>query len=114
MRTAAIPFHLDKVSSPATETRTLAFGFAASAVPAGSNFVQVPPPLTAQQVYCFIRETAVTVGLFLLCPHARSTQRVAGYFCGIRLPPVRFIRSHNIPKRKEQPLCASRYLCILY
>ena len=47
MRTAAIPFHFDKVHSPAAQVREVACGVAASVLTAAFNFVQViyPPRL---------------------------------------------------------------------
>ena len=47
MRTAALPFHLDTVSSPAAQAPEVAFGFAASAVTPVFNFRQAnyPPRL---------------------------------------------------------------------
>ena len=47
MRTAAIPFHLDTVSSPVAEVPEVVCGVAASALTAAFNFVQViyPPRL---------------------------------------------------------------------
>ena len=44
MRTAAIPFHLDKVGSPVAEARASACGVAASTVTAAFNFLQASYP----------------------------------------------------------------------
>ena len=74
MRTAAIPFHLDKVGSPVAEARASVCGVAASALTAAFNFLQVglPPPPTYRiiSVLHHKRETAVAAGLLFLCPHA--------------------------------------------
>ena len=50
MRTAVLPLHLDKVSSPAAQAPEGAFGFAASAMPLCliSDKQITPPPLTTQ------------------------------------------------------------------
>ena len=110
MRTAAIPFHFDKVHSPAAEVPEVVCSVAASVLTAAFNFVQViyPPPFTYRiiSILRHQRETTVAAGLLFLCPHGRDFSR-ASRAIFVASGSSGCVVSLLIPK--EQELCTNLY-----